>query len=144
MNLWYKKSLVLLLGGLVYGAGYFFSNPAQFGFCSGQQSVSYICRVPGITGIGWPLIALGQILAIVWFILLFANAETLRRWLKVSALYIPVAVILSFMIYPIRFFPGAELLPVSYGVYPFGSLYILITLSIVLWGWWKGRYPRSG
>ncbi len=77
-------------------------------------------------------------LAIVGIILLFANARGLRLWLRFSLFYIPIAVALSFWIYPLSLIPGGTVFPVSYGVYPFGRLYVLLTLGIVLWTWWKG------
>lgn len=138
MTLKYKKILVFVLAGITYGAGFFFSNPARFGFCSGSESGSYICRVPGAVNIGWPLIALGQMLAIIAVILLLANAETFRKWLKVSAFYIPVAVLLVYWIYPLRFPPG-PVVPASQGVYPFGWLYVIITAGIVLVSWVRNR-----
>ncbi len=135
MNLRYKKALVFVLAGVVYCAGFFFSNPERFGFCSGLQSGSYICRVPGAVNIGWPLIALGQMLAIVAVALLFANAATFRKWLKFSAFYIPIVAILDYLIYPLSFAPAPLSQPATYsqGVYPFGWLYVLITLGIIIW-----------
>ena len=134
MTLTYKKILVFVLAGITYCAGFFFSNPARFGFCSGLESGSYICRFPGAVNIGWPLIDLGQMLAIIAIILLLANAETFHKWLKVSAFYIPTAVLLAYWIYPLRFPPGPGV-PVSQAVYPFGWLFVLITASIVLVSW---------
>jgi|SRR3989344_9517677 len=133
-----KKILVFVLAGVSYGAGLFFSNPAGFGLCSGLQTGSYICRVPGAVNIGWPIIALGQMLAIVAVVLLLANADTFRRWLKFSVLYIPIAVLLALWIYPFRIPPGS-VVPISQGVYPFGWLFVIISLGIVLVSWFRNR-----
>ena len=89
-----------------------------------------------------PLIALGQMLAIVWVILLLASAATYWKWLKFSLFYIPIAVVLALLIYPLGMpgtFPSSNAVPATYGVYPFGYLYILITLIIVILGWWRSR-----
>ena len=141
MNLRYKKIIVFVLAAIVYAAGFFFSNPEKFGFCSGLQANSYICRVPGAVNIGWPLIALGQMLAIIAVILLFSDMATFRRWLKFSAFYVPATLILDYLIYPISFAPAPLSHPASYaqGVYPFGWLYVLVTLGIVLWGFFSAR-----
>jgi len=142
MTLWYKRLLVLVTGGVVYLTGQYFRgvwfqnlfiNPCR----NSTDAFGVFCNSPYVMNWGWPLIALGQMLAVIWFILLLADAATFRKWLKFSAFYIPIAIALSFAIYPIRFFPNTELLPVSYGVYPFGGLYILLTLVIVLSSRWK-------
>ena len=144
MTLWYKRLLVLVAGGVVYLAGQYFRgvwiSPSWPLPCNEIHSGSTVyCNALYLDTLGWPLIALGQMLAAIWFILLLADEKTLRTWCKFSDFYIPIAVLLSFAIYPIRFFPNAELLPVSYGVYPFGSLYILLTLIIVLWSRWQAH-----
>ena len=138
MNLWYKKSLIFILAGISYCAGFFFSNPARFGFCSGTQSSSYICRVLGAINIGWSLIALGQVLAVLAITLLFANAATFHKWLKFSVFYIPIATALTFWMYP-TYTPLGALVPLSQGVYLFGNLFALITLGIVLWNFFAAR-----
>ena len=135
MNLRYKKILVFVLAAVLYCAGFFFSDPSKFGFCSGLQADSYMCRIPGAINIGWPLIDLGQMLALIAVILLAANARTFRKWLKFTVFYIPIAVVLDYLIYPLSFAPGPIFQPASYsqGVYPFGWLYVIITFGIVLW-----------
>ena len=126
MTLSYQKSPVIIVAGLAYLAGQYF--------------LRYTAHVDTV---GWPLITLGQMLAIIWFIIWLAGEQTYRLWLKVSAVYIPIAVVLSFIIYPIRFAPGTEVAPVSYGTYPFGALYIIVTLVVVLIGWWRGRHASA-
>ncbi|HEY4523066.1 MAG TPA: hypothetical protein VJK73_01705 [Candidatus Paceibacterota bacterium] len=148
MSLSYKKSLVIIVAGLVYLAGQYFRG-AWFPHLTWPFpcheitfGTSTYCDAAYLETLGWPLITLGQMLAIVWFLIWLANERTYRLWLKVSAVYIPTAVILSFLIYPIRFAPGTPISPVSYGIYPFGALYILITLVVVLIGWWRGRRAK--
>lgn len=141
MNLWHKKSLVFIFAGMSYCVGFFFSNPARFGFCFGAQSSSYICRVPGAINIGWSFLVLAQVIAITAAILLFVNAATFRKWLKFSAFYIPVATALTLWMYPAHTFLGG-VAPVSQGVHLFGNLYIIITLGIVLWDFLASR--RAG
>ncbi|MDP2652000.1 MAG: hypothetical protein Q8O94_02600 [bacterium] len=139
MNLWYKKALVFVLAGISYCAGFFFSDPTKFGFCSGLQSGSYICRVPGAINIGWPLIDLGQMLVIIAIILLFASASAFHAWLKFSAFYIPITVILVLLIYPIRFSSLSPELTYSQGVYPFGWLYVIISILLIIYKYFVSR-----
>ena len=121
-SLSYKKAAIIIVAGATYLVGQYFMRYTE-----------------SIDALGWPLITLGQMLAIIWFIIWLAGEKTYRLWLKVSAVYIPIAVILSFVIYPIRFAPDTPIAPVSYGIYPFGALYIIITLAVVLIGWWRSR-----
>lgn len=143
MNLRYKKIAVFVLAGVVYLAGQyfrgvwfqnFFINPCR----NSIDNWGVFCNSPYVETFGFPLIALGQMLAIVAVILLLANTDTFRKWLKFSAYYIPIAVVLAYWIYPIRFPPG-PVVPISQGVYPFGWLYVVITLGIVLWGLYTSR-----
>ncbi|HCR52591.1 TPA: hypothetical protein DIV48_03030 [Candidatus Kaiserbacteria bacterium] len=148
MNLRYKKALVFVLAGVVYLVGQYFRgvwfNPSWPFPCQEIHSGSIVyCNAPYLDTLGWPLIALGQMLAIVAVVLLFANAVTFQKWLKFSAFYIPIAVVLDLLIYPIRFSPLTPVLTHSQGVYPFGWLYVLITFGIVFWSFISGS-RRTG
>ena len=140
MNLRYKKILVFVLAGIVYLTGQYFRgvwfNPAWPLTCQEIHSGSIVyCNSPYLDTLGWPLIDLGQMLALIAVILLAANARTFRKWLKFTVFYIPIAVVLDYLIYPLSFAPGPIFQPASYsqGVYPFGWLYVIITFGIVLW-----------
>lgn len=146
MNLKYKKALVFVLAGVVYLAGQYFRgmwfvNTNLQSFCRPYlENGKTYCNSPYLNQ-GFALIALGQILALIAVILLFANAETFRKWLKFTVWYIPIAVILDYLIYPVSFgLPGISQ-PATYsqGVYPFGWLYVLISLGIVLWNLYTSR-----
>lgn len=146
MNLWYKKISVFAAAGVVYLVGQYFRgvwfNPAWPSACQEIHSGSMVyCNSPYLDTLGWPLIDLGQMLAIVAIILLFANAATFRKWLKFSLFYIPIAVGLVYLIYPINIGLGflSQPTPRSQGVYPFGSLFVIITLGIVGWGIYATR-----
>ena len=138
MTLPYKKSPVIIAAGLVYLAGQYFRGEwlPYFTWPLPCHEITFgastYCDPRYMDTLGWPLITLGQMLAIIWFILLLADERTYRRWLKVSAFYIPIAIGLSFLIYPIRFVPSGPIAPVSYGICPIGELYILITLIMRL------------
>ncbi len=147
MNLWYKKISVFVTAGLVYLTGQYFRgvwfvNTNLQGFCrSYLENGKIYCNSPYLDTLGWPLIDLGQMLAIVAVILLFANAATFRKWLKFSLFYIPIAVGLVYLIYPINIGLGflSQPTPRSQGVYPFGELFVIITLGIVGWGGYTSR-----
>ena len=139
MNLWHKKTSIFVLASVVYLAGQYFRgvwfNPSWPFPCQEILSGSVVyCNAPYLDSLGFPLIALGEMLAIIAVILLFANAETFRKWLKFSAFYIPIVVVLDLLIYPISFSTLSPALTYSQGVYPFGGFYVIATLGIVLWG----------
>lgn len=138
MNLWYKKISLFVIAGVVYLVGqyfrgvwfqHFFINPCRYS----TDNWGVFCNSPYVETFGFPLIALGQMLAIIAVILLFANASAFRSWLKFSAFYIPIAVILDFLIYPIRFSSLSPELTYSQGVYPFGWLFVIISLFIIIY-----------
>ena len=147
MNLWYKKISVFVVAGVVYLAGQYFRgvwfNPSWPSPCQEIHSGSVVyCNAPYLDTLGFPLIFLGQMLAIIAVILLFANADTFRKWLKFSLFYIPIVILLDLWIYPLRFPPG-PVASYEQGVYPFGWLYVLITVGIVLWNFFATRRTRQ-
>ncbi|HUX81075.1 MAG TPA: hypothetical protein VMV38_02015, partial [Candidatus Paceibacterota bacterium] len=71
-------------------------------------------------------------------ILLFANAATFHKWLKFSLFYIPIAIVLTLWMYPART-PLGGVVPIAQGAYLFGSLFVIITLGIVLWNFFVHR-----
>ncbi|MHB8860627.1 MAG: hypothetical protein ACYC48_02735 [Minisyncoccota bacterium] len=149
MNLWYKKSSIFVIAGVVYLVGQYFRGVWFLGsmipnVCGDARFGGVVfCNSPYLDTLGWPLIDLGQMLAVVALILLFANAATFRKWLKFSLFYIPIVVVLDLLIYPIRFFSLSPELTYSQGVYPFGDLFIIITLGIVLWNLFTDRRKGS-
>src|SRR3989338_1376891 len=139
-----KKIFVFVLAGIVYLAGQYFRGAWFPGFtwplpCNEIVfgSTSY-CDPRYLDSLGFPLIALGQMLAIVAVALLLTNADTFRRWLKFTVFYIPAVVLLALWIYPFRIPPG-PVVPISQGVYPFGWLFVIISLVIVLVSWFRNR-----
>lgn len=134
MKLWYKKTLVFVVAGLAYGTGLFFSAPEKFGFCNDTQSVSYICRVPGAVNIGWPLTSLGQALAVVAIIMLFANERSWRTWFRFSVWFVPLIALIVIFVFPLPFAPGYAL-PRDGAVNAFGHLYEIVTFFIVVISW---------
>lgn len=139
MKLWVKKLLVFVVAGVSYLLGQYFRGAWFLHFpinvCGhAVDSAGVFCNSPYMLTVGWPLIDLGKMLLLIAVILLAANRSSFRSWLKFSAFYIPIALILMWFIYPLRFFPGAPLLTYGTGVRPFGSLYVIVTLAMVLWG----------
>ena len=148
MNLWHKKISVFVLAGAVYLAGQYFRGVWFLGSiipntCGHAEAGGVpFCNSPYLDTLGWPLIVLGQMLAAAAVILLFANAAAFRRFIKFSIFYVPIATALTLWIYPFTFGLGFTLhsvIPISAGVGLFGEIYVLITLGIVLYSWWKER-----
>lgn len=137
INLWYRKASVFVVAGVVYLAGQYFRgmwfvNTNLQGFCRSYfENGKAYCNSPYMETLGWPLIHLGQTLAIAAIILLFANAVTFRKWLKFSLFYIPIATALTLWMYPAHT-PLGGVVPISQGVYLFGGLFVISTLSIVI------------
>ncbi|OGG48490.1 hypothetical protein A3G63_01495 [Candidatus Kaiserbacteria bacterium RIFCSPLOWO2_12_FULL_52_8] len=154
MMLWYKKITVFIAAGVVYLIGQYFRGmwfvDTNFpNICRSYiQSGKTYCNSPYLDTLGWPLIDLGQMLGVVAIILLAANAETFRKWVKFSLYYIPIVVLLDILIYPsinigLGFLSGYQ--PTNYflGVYPFGKLYVILTLGIVVWGLFTSHRKRT-
>ncbi len=145
MSLQYKKVLIFIIAGLTYLAGQYFRGVwfADFTWPLPCHRVFFgatsYCDPQYLDTLGFPLIALGQMLFIVAFVLLLTDAKTFHKWLKFSAFYVPIAVLLDLWIYPIRFVPNTPILTYSQGVYPFGWLYVILTLGVVL----KGLHKRG-
>jgi len=102
MKTWILKSLVFAIATLIYLFGQYFRGvwTERFPFlCLYKESpTGAYCNWPYFDSIGWPLIAAGQILAIAGLILLFANKEGLRKWLWMSAVYLPLGALIVFNI----------------------------------------------
>ncbi len=137
MKLWYKKSSLFILAGISYLVGQyfrgewwpFFTWPFKCNMIT--SGTAMYCDPKYMDTLGFPLIVLGQTLAIVALILLLANESAFRKWLHFSYWYVPVATILSFMMYPAHTPLGGEV-SISQGVYLFGRPYVLITAGIVI------------
>jgi len=149
MKLQYKKALVFILAGVVYLAGQYlrgtwFVSTSLQNFCRPiiENGTTY-CNSPYLNE-GIVLIDLGQMLAIIAVILFFVSATTFNRWFKFSLFYVPIVVILDLLIYPISFSPLSQPLSHAQGVYPFGWLYVVITLGIALSGLFKSPHKLQG
>ncbi len=148
MNLWYKKGLIFVVAGISYLVGQYFRGVWFLGstipnVCGHAESGGVpFCNSPYLDTLGWPLIILGQVLAVVALIMLFANATIFRTWLKFSLYYIPIAALLTFWMYPTTT-PLGGVVPVSQGVIVFGWLYAILTFLIVLIQFIR-HYRRSG
>ncbi len=138
MKLWYKKSIVFVLAGISYLIGQYFRGVWFLGSTipnvCGHAEASGVpfCNSQYLDTLGWPLIVLGQTLAIIGIILLFANAQAFHKWLRFSYWYVPLATLLTFAMYPTTT-PLGGVVPITQGVYLFGRIYIIITASIVMW-----------
>ena len=139
MNNFRNKISVFGFAGVLYLVGRFLGEPQIFGFCKMRPYQSDLCLADTAVNIGWPLIAAGEIFAIVGIILLLANERGVRAWWRVSRWFVPTATLLAIVL-PITFsLPVTGYISRESVVWLLGYLYILLTLAIVLWSWWKGR-----
>jgi hypothetical protein len=142
MNLWYKKISVFAVAGVVYLVGQYYRGVWFLGsnipnVCGHAEAGGVpFCNSPYLETLGWPLILLGQILAIVALIMLFTNAAIFRRWLKFSAWFVPIAALIVIFVFPVPMPLGAELSREG-AVRLFGGLYVIITAAIILFSWFK-------
>lgn len=146
MNLWYKKSSLFVLAGVSYVVGQYFRGVwfQHFSINTCRYAVDSwgtFCNSPYLSQ-GYAFILLGEYLAIIAIIMLFTNAVIFHRWLRFSLYYVPIAVVLTFWMYPTTT-PLGGVVPISQGVRLFGWLYIIITVAIIFVSWvrvWmKGR-----
>ncbi len=137
MNLWYKKGLIFVVAGISYLIGQYFRGVWFLGstipnVCGHAESGGVpFCNSPYLDTLGWPLIILGQVLAVVALIMLFANARAWHTWLKFSYWFIPITALIVIFVFPIPMQLGSEL-PRFGAITVFGELYAIITFLIVL------------
>lgn len=143
MNTWIKKFVPFIAAGIVYLAGQYFRGPwfkdFSFSIChKGIDAQGVFCDSLYIN-LGLALIAAAEVLAIVSIILLFANQAGFRRWFKFSLWYIPVAAVLVIWFTPTSLIalPGPGTPDYTNFTWILGYLYILITVVITLWSWWR-------
>ena len=138
MNLWYKKASLFIVSGVVYIVGQYFRGfwwpylTWPFPCHIITFGTSTYCDPLYLETLGWPLITLGQMLAIVALILLFADAISFRKWLKFSYWFVPIAALIVILVFPIPM-PLGTALSRERAVYNFGELYAIITFGILLW-----------
>lgn len=124
MKFWMQRLPIFLVAGVVYGLGEWYWHSRS---------------TTAMLNFGQPLIAAGQILAIVGIILLAANQRALHKWLWFSLVYIPLGALFVVASYPVSGAIFDFSSPPVHNTWLVGYLYILITLIIVLHGWWRGR-----
>lgn len=106
-----------------------------FGLCKLVTTTSnYICLADAAINVGWPLIAAGEVFAIVGVILLFANASGLRAWWKLSIWYVPIVTLFVIFAAPLPLFPVVAPLSRESVTWFFGFPYIVLSLGAVLRG----------
>ncbi len=134
-----KKSSLFVVAGIVYLAGAFFSNPSTLGFCVTRPYVNNFCLADTAINIGWPLIATGEIFAIIAIILLFANERGIHTWWRMSRWFVPIATLIIIFFAPFPLLPVVAPISRAHITWFFGFLYILITLWIVIWDYVASR-----
>ncbi|HUY62866.1 MAG TPA: hypothetical protein VMV50_03740 [Candidatus Paceibacterota bacterium] len=152
MKLWLGKIFVFILGGFTYAVGKYIGGYWYIGqnfpaFCrTVTWSGKFYCNSPYLQQ-GIELVNLSKPLVIIGIILLFANAAIFRQWLRFSKYYVPIAVALVLLIYPISIPPMTSPTSRLYGLYVFTQLYAVIAFCIVavelLRGWLNKRAQRS-
>ena len=143
MKMWTKKISFLITAGVVYLLGEFLSGVWLFAsFCQPYAENGKIyCNSPYLD-IGFAFIAVGQVLAIVGIILLFANTDGFRAWWRFSRWYVPIAAIIIIFFTPVALFSSlmlSSVIPRDRAVYDFGAIYILVTLILVIRGFSASR-----
>lgn len=142
MNFLNRNLPVFVTAGFIYLTGFFVSNPGRFGYCAGSADASRLCSIAWGFNFGLPLLAAGEALAIVAVILLFSNDEGWRRWLHFSKWYVPIAVLVVALLFPIALPLDAELSRQGAAI-RFGQLYEVITLCVVLMTRFRARRAIS-
>ncbi len=128
---------VFILAALAYLVGQYFRGVWFMhtflpSVCNGI-SVSHgvrVCYSPYIDTLGWPLITAGAYLAIVAVVLLFANKAGWQRWLNISKWYLPIAIFVVILLFPLG--PLGAGISRSDGATFFGNVYFIITLCVVI------------
>ncbi len=139
MKNWIKKISVLVGAGVVYLVGQYFRGvwfehlPINLCLYSEGSNRAY-CNWPYFETLGLPLIAVGEIFAIVGVILLFANASGLRAWWKLSIWYVPIVALFVIFAAPLPLFPVVAPMSRESLVWIFGVVYIVLSLGAVLRG----------
>lgn len=138
MNLWYKKMFVFVSAGAVYLVGQYFRgewiSPTWPFQCHLIHSGAIVyCYAPYLDTLGWPLIMLGEMIALTGLALLFANRRGIRSWQQFSYFYVPIAALLTVWLFPLQIAPIAPPAPIWGAVRFFGVLYTLVTAGIVLY-----------
>ena len=100
MSLKIKKFLIFIAAAAIYLTGQYFRGVwlGHFlpGLCLYKESpAGAYCNWPYFATLGLPLIAAGEIFAIVGVIMLFANKAGMRMWARFSIWYVPLAVIIA-------------------------------------------------
>ena len=142
MKYWIQKFLAFFIAGVMYIIGEFFSNPQSFGYCQTRPDRNSLCLANTAINIGWPLIAAGEILALVGLILLFANQEGLRKWWWTSLVYVPLSALIVANTHQtggwISFSPSPE-----HVTWLLGYGYLLLTFAIVAGTRYVARRPMN-
>ncbi|HEC93813.1 MAG TPA: hypothetical protein ENI56_00330 [Candidatus Kaiserbacteria bacterium] len=136
MTLWYKKSVIFILAGISYIVGQYLRgvwfNPSWPFPCQEIHSGSVIyCNAPYLAQ-GFALITLGETLAIVALILLFANARAFHKWLKFSYWYVSLSALFVIYMTPLPLVPLASPLSSERAIYDLGVVWQYITAGIVI------------
>ncbi len=136
MILWYKKSTVFVLAGISYAVGQYLRGEwFQHIFIStcrySTDSWGIFCNSPYLAQ-GFALITLGETLAIIGIILLFATARAFHKWLRFSYWYIPIPAMFIIFMTPFPLIPMASLSS-SRAIYDFGVIWQYVTAGIVVW-----------
>jgi|GEM_PF-6240300 len=135
------QKLAILVGASVfyiigqYFRGYWWPNFTWPFPCKEIVSgnISY-CDPFYLNSIGWPLIAAGEIFAIVGVMLLFANAAGFRAWRTVSVWFIPVAALFVIFAAPFPLFPVVAPISREHITWFFGCIYIVLSFGALLRG----------
>ena len=118
--------------------GYVVSNAETFNLCNGHVSL-VSCPEPIFQVLGIPLAIISVILFLFSFWLIFLRDEVFVSWLKLSALIIPISVILAILTlmtapHEIFWMSTQVAFFLSFFLFPVSSLILIIYKSIKLKG----------
>lgn len=150
-----QKSLVLLGAVILYVLGQYFRGYWWPNFtwpfrCAHVISGATLYCNPYVRDplrLAWPLIAAGEILAIVSLIVLFADRGGFRKWGWMSLVYLPVSTIIVGSIGPHPATWVTAYVSPEHATWLLGYGYILLTLAVVAgtrfaaWKFPKGSRP---
>lgn len=88
---------------------------------------------------GFVFITLGEVLAIAGVILLFANEQGVRAWWRMSRWYVPVSAVATLLLSYTFYLPVTGLVSAEAWIRLFGLIYILVTLVLVIRGFFVAR-----
>ena len=145
MNIWMKKIYLLITTGVIYLIGQYLAGSwITASFCQQYfENGKFYCNSPYLD-MGLIFITVGEVLAVTAVLLFFANERGFYTWWRMSRWYLPISIVSIFFFAQTLYLPLSGLVAPESLIWLFGSVYILVTFIIVLWGFFStSRVPQS-